>query len=147
MKKHDRINELIDELNELKLPNMAASLDTLYHSGSFDNLDGISLLEQVIEPEYEGKTSQRFQNRLKRAHLSGGPQSLDQCKDSSERSYLPSGINSTLSSLDFVRDGLNVCILGPSDSGKSYLAKALGIQACLSFRAMYHHCEEFLETM
>ena len=29
MKKLDRINELVDELNELKLPNMAASLDTL----------------------------------------------------------------------------------------------------------------------
>ena len=72
---------------------------------------------------------------------------MDQCKDSSERIYLPTDINSTLSSLDFIREGLNVCILGPSDSGKSYLAKALGIQACLNYRAMYHHCEEFLETM
>jgi DNA replication protein DnaC len=147
MKKIDRIDELVDELNELKLPNMASSLDTLYHSGSFDALDVVSLLEQVIGPEYQSKTSQRFQNRLKRAHLSGGPQSLDQCKDSTDRIYLPSGINSTLSSLDFVKEGLDVCILGPSDSGKSYLAKALGIQACLSYRAMYHHCEEFLETM
>ena len=147
MKKLDRINELVDELIELKLSNMASALDLLYHSGSFDHLDGVSLLEQVVEPEYQAKTSQRFQNRLKRAHLTGGPQSLDQCKDSSERIYLPTDINSTLSSLDFIREGLNVCILGPSDSGKSYLAKALGIQACLNYRAMYHHCEEFLETM
>lgn len=103
MKKIDRIDELVDELNELKLPNMASSLDTLYHSGSFDALDVVSLLEQVIGPEYQSKTSQRFQNRLKRAHLSGGPQSLDQCKDSTDRIYLPSGINSTLSSLYFSR--------------------------------------------
>ena len=147
MKKLDRINELVDELNELKLSNMAGALDSLYHSGSFDHLDGVSLLEQVKEPEYQAKTSQRFQNRLKRAHLAGGPQSLDQCNDSAERLYLPPDINSTLSSLDFIREGLNVCILGPSDSGKSYLAKALGIQACLNYRVMYHHCEEFLETM
>ena len=147
MKKLDRINELVDALNELKLPNMAASLDTLYHSGAFYDLDPVSFLEQVIEPEYQSKTSQRFQNRLKRAHLAGGPQSLDQCRDSAERIYLPTDINSTLSSLDFIKEGLNVCILGPSDSGKSYLAKALGIQACLKYRAMYHHCEEFLETM
>ena len=102
MKKLDRINELVDELNELKLPNMASALDALYHSGSFDHLDGISLLEQ------------RFQNRLKRAHLAGGPQSLEQCKDSAERVYLPPDINSTLSSLDFIREGLNVCILANS---------------------------------
>lgn len=147
MKKLDRINEFVDELNELKLGCMVASLDALYHSKTFDELDAVSLLEQVIGPEYQDKTSQRFQNRLKRAHLSGGPQSLDKCKDSAERIYLPSDINATLSSLDFIREGLNVCILGPSDSGKSYLDKALGIQACLNYRAMYHHCEEFLETM
>ena len=100
MKKLDRINELVDELNELKLGCMAASLDSLYHSKSFDELDAVSLLEQVIGPEYQNKTSQRFQNRLKRAHLAGGPQSLDKCKDSTERVYLPSDINATLSSLD-----------------------------------------------
>ena len=102
MKKLDRINELVDELNELKLGCMAASLDSLYHSKSFDELDAVSLLEQVIGPEYQNKTSQRFQNRLKRAHLAGGPQSLDKCKDSTERVYLPSDINATLSSLDFI---------------------------------------------
>ena len=48
MKKLDRINELIDELNELKFGCMAASLDSLYHSKSFDKLDTLSLLEQVI---------------------------------------------------------------------------------------------------
>ena len=41
----------------------------------------------------------------------------------------------------------NLCILGESDAGKSYLAKALGIQACMKFRTAYYHCEEFLETM
>jgi DNA replication protein DnaC len=147
MKKIDRINELVDELNELKLPNMASSLDSLYHSGTFDEFDGMSLLEQIIEPEYQSKTTQRFQNRLKKAGLKGGPQSLNLCKDSKERSYLPSGITSTLSSLEFIKEGLNVCILGPSDSGKSYLARALGIQACLNYRVAYHHCEEFLEFM
>ena len=47
MKKLDRINELVDELNELKLGCMAASLDSLYHSKTFDELDAVSLLEQV----------------------------------------------------------------------------------------------------
>ena len=147
MTKQQRIRELSDQLNELQLPSMAASLDALFHSKTFDELDRVALLEQLIEPEYQAKISQKFQNRLKRAHLSGGPQSLDKCRGSSDRVYLPNDITSTLASLDFVKEGLNVCILGPSDSGKSYLAKALGIQACLKYRTSYHHCEEFLETM
>ena len=125
MKKLDRINELVDELNELKLGCMAASLDSLYHSKSFDELDAVSLLEQVIGPEYQNKTSQRFQNRLKRAHLAGGPQSLDKCKDSTERVYLPSDINATLSSLDFIREGLNAVFSAPPTAENRIWSKHL----------------------
>ena len=52
-----------------------------------------------------------------------------------------------LASLDFIESGLNVCVLGPSDSGKSYLAKALGISACTKYRVIYFHCEQLLESM
>jgi DNA replication protein DnaC len=52
-----------------------------------------------------------------------------------------------LASLDFIESGLNVCVLGPSDSGKSYLAKALGISVCTKYRVIYCHCEQFLESM
>ena len=48
MKKLDRINELVDELNELKLGCMVASLNSLYHSKSFDELEAVSLLEPEI---------------------------------------------------------------------------------------------------
>jgi hypothetical protein len=70
MTKLNRISELTDQLNELLLPNMAASLDTLYHSKDFDQLDRASFLKQLIELEYQAKTSLKFQYRLKRAHLS-----------------------------------------------------------------------------
>lgn len=147
MKKNDRINELIDELNEMKLPNMASSLESLYHSRSFDVMDTVSILEQIIDDEYQVKTSKWFEGQLKRAHISSGPQTIDNCHDSSERAYLPTDIVSTLSSMAFIKDGLNICILGPSDSGKSYLAKALGVQACIKHRVEYHHCEQLLEMM
>lgn len=67
--------------------------------------------------------------------------------DSGDREYLPRGITGTLSTLDFIDSGLNVCILGPSDSGKSYLAKAIGIAACNNYKVEYHHCETLLEEM
>ena len=146
-KAYEAIDVLIDDLNELKLFGMSSSLETLYRSPQFNELDRISLLQRLIEPEYEAKTSQRYNNRLKRAHLTGVPAKVDSCRDSSERDYQPSGITDTLKTLNFVKDGLNICILGPSDSGKSYLAKALGIQACLHYRVAYNHCESFLEEL
>ena len=91
--------------------------------------------------------NKRIQSRLRAAHLRGCPQELSNCIDSAEREYLPRGITETLATLDFIDSGLNVCILGPSDSGKSYLAKALGIGACNNYQVEYHHCETLLETL
>lgn len=145
--KQDGIRRLIEELREIKLGHMAGALEDLYGSKDFDSIDRLSFLEQIIGPEYEAKTNTQYENRLKRAHLSGGPQAIDRCVDSDQRSYLPAGIVDTLSSLDFIKEGLNVCILGPSDSGKSYLARALGIHGCQKYRISYHHCETFLEEM
>ena len=63
------------------------------------------------------------------------------CVNSAAREYKPDGITETLRTLDFIDQGQNVCILGPSDIGKSYLSKALGILACSRFSVEYHHCE------
>lgn len=147
MKKRNSINRLVEELHEIKLVRMAGALEDLYISSDFDSVDHLTLLEQIIEPEYEARIAKQYENRLKLAHLSGGPQVISNCRDSKQRCYLPKGIVDTLSSLDFIREGLNICILGPSDSGKSYLAKAIGIQGCQRYRISYYHCEAFLEEM
>lgn len=64
-----------------------------------------------------------------------------------KREYPPAGITEVLSSFDFIERGYNVCILGESDSGKSYLAKAIGIKACNRYNVGYFHSEELLESM
>lgn len=147
MKKHDEIQRIVDELRELRLFAMADSLEELSGTSDFDAIDRVGFLDRIIGPEYESKTNRQYENRLRRAHLTGGPQTIDSCKDSFERSYLPAGIVDTLSSLDFISKGLNVCILGASDAGKTFLAKALGIQSCLKYRTSYNHCEPFLEML
>lgn len=60
---------------------------------------------------------------------------------------MPEGITQVLSSLDFIERGYNLCILGDSDAGKFYLAKAIGIKACNRYNVGYFHSEELLESM
>ena len=140
-------HSLLTELNEMGLPGMSATLDEMYRSPGFPELDPLMAIAGLVEPEYEKKRNKRIQSRLRSAHLRGCPQELASCVDSGQRTYLPRGITETLSTLDFIDSGLNVCILGPSDSGKSYLAKAIGIAACNVYRVEYHHCESLLETL
>ena len=131
------LNTLISELDDMGLPGMSATLDEMYRSPDFVDLDPLMAIARLVEPEFQKKINKRIQSRLRAAHLNGCPQELASCVDSADREYLPRGITDALSSLDFVASGMNVCILGPSDSGKSYLAKALGIAACNNYRVEY----------
>jgi len=138
---------LVSELNDMGLPGMSSTLDEMYRSPDFIHLDPLMAIARLVEPEYQRKINKRIQDRLRTAHLRGCPQILSSCVDSVEREYLPHGITETLSTLDFIASGMNLCILGPSDSGKSYLAKALGIVACNDYKVEYHHCEILLEQL
>lgn len=135
------------QLGFLKLNRMAETFDEIIRSKDFLEMDKLSVISRMIDAEYQDKSAKLFQKHLRDAHLKGAPQELEKCVDSKDREYLPLDITKTLSSLDFISEGLNVCILGPSDSGKSYLAKALGIEACTNHLVVYVHCETFLEEM
>jgi DNA replication protein DnaC len=138
---------LVSELNDMGLPGMSSMLDEMYRSPDFIHLDPLMAIARLVEPEYQRKINKRIQDRLRTAHLRGCPQILSSCVDAVEREYLPHGITETLSTLDFIASGMNLCFLGPSDSGKSYLAKALGIVACNDYKVEYHHCEILLEQL
>ena len=47
------INELVDELNELKLSTMAATLDDLYHKPGFLEMDRLTLIAELIGPQFQ----------------------------------------------------------------------------------------------
>ena len=87
--------------------------------------------------------------KLDELYRSPGYPAMDKldCVDSTIRRYEPHGMPMILSSLQFIEDGLNVCILGASDSGKTYLAKALGSIACVKYRVSYNRCNELLESL
>ena len=120
--------DLAEQMNVIGLPLMALKLDEIYRSPDFSRLDKLDLISLLIKPEYEDKVSKRVNNRLRSA-------------------YEPKDVVKQLSTLDFIEDGLNVCILGPSDSGKTYLAKSLGTAACEKYKVSYNHCNELLESL
>ena len=136
------VGEIAAELIEISLPNMASALQTIYRSDDYCKMDHLAFLNAILTPEYDAKMEKRLSNRLDNANLK-----VSKCVNSPDREYRPDGITDTLRTLDFIDMGLNVCILGPSDSGKSYLAKALAIHACTRFSVEYHHCETLLERM
>ena len=141
------IDPIVDQLLSIGLKKTAEELEKLYDAPEFHELDRVELISRLIEPEYTATINRRYSSRLKLAHLSGCPQDLNNCINTTNRNYVPDGVVKTLSSKKFIRNGLNVCILGASDSGKTYLAKALGIAACSEFSVEYYITEELIELL
>ena len=141
------LNETLSEMRALKLDAMADKLQALYEAPEFVSCDRLQLISNLIGEEFEHAMENRYASRLKRGKFKGTPCELDKCVDSRQRKYEPSGIVRTLSSLDFIEKGMNLCVFGASDSGKTYLAKALGADACLKYHVEYYRCEELLEDL
>ena len=139
--------DLAEQLNTIKLPLMALKLDELYRSPGYPAMDKLDFLSALLAPEFRDKVTKTTNNRLRKAQLIGTPCEIESCVDSTIRRYEPHGMPMILSSLQFIEDGLNVCILGASDSGKTYLAKALGSIACVKYRVSYNRCNELLESL
>ena len=141
------LQSILQELEELKLPRMAAELEALYHQPAFVNTGRLELISAIIHAEYTVMMDNRYTSRLKKAKLKGTDSCLDQCVDSRDRHYNPDDIVQTLSSLTFIQKGRNLCIFGPSDSGKTYLAKAFGAEACRQYRVGYYHCDDLTSDL
>lgn len=118
---------LIQQLQDLRLRGMARALDAQRHTDlshlNFDDRFGLLVQHEIAE-----RQSQRLFQRLRWAQL---PQSAT-LEDVDTRT--PRSIDRTswaaISTLDWLRDRLNVLIVGATGMGKSYLACALAHQAC-----------------
>lgn len=147
MKGQEVVLNLAEQMEAIKLPLMALRLDELYRSPKYPEMDKLEFLSSLLEPEFHDKTTKALNNRLRAARLIGAPCEIGACIDSTVRRYEPTDLPKVLSSFQFIEDGLNVCILGASDSGKTYLAKALGTSACEKYRVSYNRCNELLEQL
>ena len=74
-------NTLLTELNEMGLQGMSATLDEMYRSPKFQELDPLTAIAQLVEPEYQKKMNKRIQSRLRIAHLKGACEKISVITD------------------------------------------------------------------
>jgi DNA replication protein DnaC len=133
-------------LTRLKLPGMSACLKIMeetrrIHELSF--LDGLKLLIQA-------ETDQREANRLERLMKSA---TFRYNASIEELSFNPArGIEQSqvidLATCNYVRKGESILITGASGCGKSFLATALGTQACkFGYSVSYNNLQKLMTRL
>ena len=124
------IEHILGQFRRLKLNGMASALQTqLEQPGTYEGLSFAERLQLVVDHE-EQERNQRKQDRLTRAaqfKLKAQAKDIDY---QPARGLQPSQMASLLL-CDWLKKGQNLLLTGPCGTGKTFIACALGQQACL----------------
>jgi DNA replication protein DnaC len=121
--------ETIRKLNEMKLIGMADAFQDQLSSTSVLHLSFEERFAMLVDQELTSRDNRRLQRLLKAAKFKVNACIEDIDYNSQDRKLDRSEI-ATLALCDWIARGMNLIITGRTGSGKTWIACALGNQAC-----------------
>jgi DNA replication protein DnaC len=136
----------LQQLQELKLHGMASSYEAVLGLPVNSQPDAHQLIAQLVQHETESKQQRRTEMYLRLSKLRYAAM-LEEVKCSSERNLPPEKL-SLLASCSWIDKAENILITGATGCGKSFLACALGRQACsLGYKTLYLNMNRLIEKV
>jgi len=119
----------IEKMKQMRLSGMAH----MHYTNTTNNINMDYTIDQyitmLVDQEWENRQNKKIQNLVKAARFRY-PATIRDIDYSANR-QLDKNTFERLALLDFVRNHENLIITGATGTGKSYLAQALGHQACI----------------
>jgi DNA replication protein DnaC len=138
--------QTLEQLKQLRLQGMASFYGTQLELPVHQQLESHELMAQMAQAELLNQNQVRttYYLKLARLRLPAMPEHI-QCSESRNLTKQQLGL---LLENQYIKSGESLLIVGPTGSGKSYLACALGYQACLhGYRALYMNMHKLIEKI
>ncbi|MEI6950702.1 IS21-like element helper ATPase IstB [Paraflavisolibacter sp. H34] len=138
--------QTLEQLQQLKLQGMASSYKMQLELPLHQQLDAHELIARLVESEVLARSSERTANYLKAAKLRL-PATLEQVDCSAGRGISKEQLSALMEG-HYLHQGETVLITGATGCGKSFLACALGHQACLQgHKTLYLNMNRLIEKI
>lgn len=138
--------ETLSQLRQLKLNGMAQSYEGMLSLPPREHPSANELIARLTESEIQYRSFQKTQIYLRLSKLRYDAV-LEQVQCSFERNLSRDQLL-LLSDGSFIQRAQNVLITGATGSGKSYLACAIGRQACvMGYKVLYFSMNRFIEKI
>jgi DNA replication protein DnaC len=119
----DPLAEAIALTKRLKLPYLRRALTDLVPTAKAQRWDPAEVVRVLLAEEAAGRDATNLRTRRKRAAFPAGKTFGDWDEAASS---IPRPTQDSLKTLEWVRNKENLCICGPSGTGKSHFCEALG---------------------
>jgi len=132
-------------LRRLKLARIRALAPEVLQTATTQRWAPVEVVRTLVEAEIAARDAANEQARLRQAHF---PVLKTLAEFQVSQSAVPPATVAYLSSLEWIRAAENVCLVGPSGTGKSHLLLALGAQAVSAGqRVRYFGAAALVETL
>lgn len=128
--------QIIEKMKTMKLTGMLRAFQSSFESGTMNTLTSDEMIAHLIEEEWD----ERYNRKIARMTMNAKfryKASIEQMYFESDRG-IDKNLIMRLAECTFINKKENILITGSTGIGKSYLASAIGQQACtLGYRVMY----------
>jgi len=137
---------VLNKLSQMRFYGMQHAYKALLESGKQDALTNDEMIALLVQAEWEDRENRKIERYLKSAKFRylANVEELDL----TAQRGLDRTLMLRLADCTFVQRKENVLITGPTGAGKSYIASALGHQACMSgYRALYFNAQKMFPQL
>lgn len=140
------LHPTLDKLQALRFTGMLKALQEQQHLADIDTLSFEERLGLLVDREMTERENRRLQTRLRKAQLKH--QAAIEDIDYRTPRGLDKALMHQLSRCQWLKEGLNLIINGPTGVGKTWIACALAHKACREgFSAHYLRLPRLLESL
>lgn len=136
----------LQKMRQLKFYGMFHAFKTCLENGSHNKYSADELVSFLIESEWDDRNNRRIERSVKNARFRYKA-NVEQLIFGTDRN-LDKNQFMRFSECGFINKAENILITGSTGIGKSYLASAIGNQACtLGYKVLYTSCDKLFSRL